>query len=189
MTELTKLAQAALATAVLMACAPPPSSETPALSAADVSSIGDRFARYFRERCALPIKAGDAPDTSGLIPAATAVIARFPKVPEYEELSGRDLSFWMAPDDPQGSVILVIEAGPEGKRCAAATEAFSTDQFAGLLKKTYPEYLGETPNEKVVNARAFLDDAGDSARSLVYSSYHDAKTGVSAGVVSLSETD
>ncbi|QIE57542.1 hypothetical protein G5B40_20075 [Pikeienuella piscinae] len=195
MSDLTKLGQAALAAAVLTACAQAPSSETQpapahaAASPADVNAIGDRFAGYFRDRCALPIKAGDAPDTAGLIPATAEVIARFPKVPDYEELSGRDLSFWMAPDDSQGAVILVIEEGPEGERCAAVTEAFSTEQFAGLLKKTYPEYLGEASDDSVVNARAFLDDAGDSTRSVIYSSYHDAKTRVSAGVVSLSEAD
>ncbi|WP_340110186.1 hypothetical protein [Pikeienuella sp. HZG-20] len=191
MTDLTKLALAALGAAFLSGCAPsaPEVMESSTVSAADLDLIGDRFSAYFKERCAVPLRAGAAPDTIGLVPASDVITASYPKVPEYREFSGRDLSFWTAPDDPKGSVILVIENGVAGRRCAAVTRAFTAEQFAQLVKATYPEYVGATSDENVVNARAFLDDAADDELSLVYSSYHDDKTRISAGVVSLSETD
>lgn len=192
MNDPTKLALAALGAALLSGCAPSPTPDAAAPSASSAASmdvIEDRFVKYFRGRCAEPLRAGMSPDTMGLVPATTAVAASYPKVPEYKELIGRDLSFWTEPDDPEGSVILVIEKGAEGKRCAAVTGAFTAEQFAQLVKSTYPEYVAQAPDEKVVNARAFLGETGDGSRSLIYSSYHDEKTEISAGVVTLSEAD
>ena len=158
----------------------------PAIASEDAAA---RFVNWFQERCAWPIQRGETPNLSGLVPAGADVIARFPTVPDYEDMAGRTLSFWVSPDDPAGSVILVVEETAKSERCAAVTREFTAARFARLMKETYPQYVGEAADEAVINARAFLEDPSGQGRSLVYSSYHDPENQVSAGVVSMSEAE
>lgn len=158
----------------------------PAAASDDVAA---RFVSWFQERCAWPIQRGESPDVSGLVPAGAEVIARFPTVPDYEDMAGRTLSYWVSPEDAAGAVILVVEETAKSERCAAVTRDFTAARFARLMKETYPQYVGEASDEAVINARAFLEDPSGQGRSLVYSSYHDAAHRVSAGVVSMSEAE
>ncbi|MEX2517718.1 MAG: hypothetical protein WD969_00125 [Paracoccaceae bacterium] len=193
MTEFHKLAMALALIGALGACAAEPTGEAqldnPSPDVPDVAlgMVGDRFIDFFSERCVASERANRAPDTSGLIPAPPAVAARYPKVPDYAELSGRSLAFWVAPEDPDGAVVLVVEEIAGSERCAAVTGAFTMSSFADTLRIGYPDYAGERTDETIVNARIFLDEADVDRRSRVYSTYHDEQHGVSALVLSLSD--
>ena len=152
-------------------------------------AVAAEFVRWFQERCARPIQAGLHPVTEGLAPAGAEIAARFPPVPGYADLEGRRLSFWAAPGDASGALVLVIEETAKSERCAVVTREFTAARFARLMKETYPDYVGQAADEAVINARAFLEDPSGQGRSLVYSSYHDAAHQVSAGVVSMSEAE
>ncbi|MFN3263052.1 MAG: hypothetical protein ACE37J_21080 [Pikeienuella sp.] len=160
-----------------------------AAPAAASDDVAERFVSWFQERCARPIQQGAAPDVSLLVSAGAEVIQRYPTVPDYADLEGRSLSYWVSRDDLAGEIVIVVEHTPKSERCAVVTRAFTAERFARLMKETYPDYVGQSSDEAVINARAFLEDPSGQGRSLVYSSYHDAQHGVSAGVVSMSEAE
>lgn len=160
-----------------------------AAPAVAAENVAERFVNWFQQRCAQPIQQGAAPDVSGLVVAGAEVIQRYPTVPDYADLEGRSLSFWVSREDLAGEIILVVEETAKSERCAVVTRAFTAERFARLMKETYPDYVGQAADEAVINARAFLEDPSGQGRSLVYSSYHDAAHQVSAGVVSMSEAE
>lgn len=178
---------AAFALGLLAACdsAEPPPMAPPEAGAA---AAADRFIPYFQERCLQPLSAGAAPDTNLLVPASDDIIGRYPRAGDYVELDGRRLSFWMEPQDERGSVILVLEATEDTDRCAVITDGFTADAFAGKLKSSYPEYLERGDDEQVIKARISIA-AGDRKRSSrIFTTYHDPARGVSALIMTVSET-
>lgn len=193
MTDIRKLTAALAVIGFLGACVSEPVGDAqlddPAPDVPDVALgiVGDRFIEFFSERCVAPEQENRAPDISGLIPAPRTVAARYPKVPNYAELSGRSLSFWVAPEDPEGEVILVVEEMPGSERCAAVTDAFTMSRFAETLRVSYPDFGVERKDEAIVNVRVFLDEPDADRRSKIYSTYHDPQHGVSALVISLSD--
>lgn len=176
---------------MIAACAPAPAPSAEgrggAGAAAADQTATERFLEFFEQRCVVRERAGERPDTAGLVAAGGEVIARYPGVPAYQELTARELTFWTAPDDPAGDVMFVVEADEAGERCAAVTGAWSAAEFASVLRAAYPLYLPQDADERVVNARIVLDVAEGEERSKVYSIYHDPDDETSALVMTLAE--